>query len=75
MPAIVITGDTNPEIPSDVEDIIAKAFRLVEEREISSGDLEQNTNNDDEIKQIAERPNKSKKKRREGGKRWQNSAS
>ena len=29
-----------PRIPSDVEDIIAKAFRLVEEREISSGDSE-----------------------------------
>ena len=44
-----------PRIQSDVEDIIAKAFRLVEEREISSGDSEKNTNNDDEKRQIAEK--------------------
>ena len=36
-----------PTASSDVEDIIARAVRLVEQRRISSGDSETNTNNDE----------------------------
>ena len=61
MPAIVITWDTNLEIPSDVEDIITKAFCLVEEREIPSGDSEKNTNNDDEKNKLLKGQTKAKK--------------
>ena len=50
-----------PRIASDVEDIIAKAFRLVEEREISSGDSEKNTNNDDEKNKLLKGQTKAKK--------------
>ena len=34
-------------LPSDVEDIIARSVRIVEEREILAGVLDNNTNNDE----------------------------
>ena len=46
-----------PRIHSDVEDIIAKSFRLVEEREISLADSEKNSKNDandNENKEVTE---------------------
>ena len=44
-----------PRIASDDKDVIARAFRLVEERVISSGDSERNPNNDDEKKLLKKR--------------------
>ena len=36
-----------PYIPLDVEDVIVKPFRLIEEREISAGEIDNNTINDE----------------------------
>ena len=44
-----------PRIASDDKDVIARAFRLVEERVISSGDSERNPNNDDKKKLLKKR--------------------
>ena len=51
----VCTKPSFPRFPSDVGDIITREVRLVEEREISSGDSETNTNNDEEEKLITEK--------------------
>ena len=51
----VCTNPSFPRFPSDVGDIITREVRLVEEREISSGDSETNTNNDEEEKRITEK--------------------
>ena len=44
-----------PTASSGVEDIIARAVRLVEQRRISSGDSETDTNNNEGEKQITEK--------------------
>ena len=48
----VSTKPSFPRVPSDVEDIIARSVRLVEEREILSRLSDKNTNNDEGEKQI-----------------------
>ena len=54
----VCTKPSQPTDQSDVEDIIARAVRLVKERVISSGDSETNTYNDDGENQITENKRK-----------------
>ena len=52
----VSTKPSFPRVPSDVEDIIARSVRLVEEREILSRLLDKNTNNDEGEKQMSTNP-------------------